>query len=163
MAAWVLLAGACGQDPVLRLQRQHPHFAPERTLGEVLDAYSCFSRVSWSSTAGPGATPTGRATGIFAIECLVGAQSNGRIFTRQECDALAKAGANLCCVLEYAFPPDKPDGELTGMAVMIVTSDWTQAAPLADDQLLREIAENRLGERTIKAALDAADYARLRR
>jgi len=162
LAACVLLVGACGQDPVLRLQRLHPDFAPDRTLAEILGAYRCFSRVSWSSVADPGAVPAGRVTGIFSLECLVGAQSGGRVFTGRERDALAKAGANLCYVLEYAFPPDKPDGELTGMGMMIVTMDWTQSAPMTDAGIIREIAANRLGERTVKAALDAADYARLR-
>lgn len=152
----------CGPDPATRLQRVRPDFASGRTLAEAMKGYRCFSRVNWSSHGDPAAIPAARMTGIFNLECLVGAQSGGRLFTAREKNALDRAGANLCYVLEYAFPPERPEGVLTGAGMMIVTTDWTQDAPLTDDALSREIAENRLGERTVKAALDASDYARLR-
>lgn len=165
LAVVMLLAAGvsgCAQDPVARLQQVRPDFASGRTLGEVMKGYRCFSRVNWASSGDPSAMPSARMTGIFKLDCLVGTQSGGRLFTARERDSLEKAGANLCYVLEYAFPPDKPEGVLTGSGMMIVTMDWTKSAPFADDALSREIAENHPGERTVKAALDAADYARLR-
>ncbi len=160
----MLLAGlpGCGPDPVTRLQRVQPGFAQGRSLDAVMAGYRCFSRVSWSSRGDPAALPSARVTGIFKLDCLVGAQSGDRLFTAREKKALDKAGANLCYVLEYVFPQDQPDGVPTLQSMMIVTMDWNQTAILQDDALSREIAENRLGEHTVKAALDAADYARLR-
>jgi len=115
--------------------------------------------VSWSDSPGlDSRPPRARATGIFDLDALLGKASGGRVFTPRDRAALARAGANLCYVLEAAFPKDKPQGERTLTAMMIVTMDWTQPAQLPDDAILAEIASGRAGEAVVAAVLDAADY-----
>ncbi|WP_173084838.1 hypothetical protein [Fundidesulfovibrio magnetotacticus] len=142
-------------DPTARPQAP----APGRTLRQVLEGCPFFSRVSWSDYPGHGQrAPRARATGIFNLDSLVGKASQGRTFTARDRAALAKAGANLCYVLEYAFPPDKPLGERSLTAVMIVTMDWSETAQLADDAMLTEIASGVAGDAVLRAVLDAADH-----
>ena len=157
-----LLLGACGRDEVARLKELRHPVAAERTLGELLGGSPLFSRVAWSATPRPDGGTLVRATGIFNLDGLVGKAALGRTFSAQDRAALAKAGANLCYVLEYHFGRDAPQGWQVMQAVMLVTMDWTQPAPLQSDALLREIALGTAGPALLAAATDAAAYCRAR-
>ncbi|MFP5239871.1 MAG: hypothetical protein ACLGQW_08580 [Acidobacteriota bacterium] len=157
-----LFLGACAGDEVARLKAMRHPVAPERTLGELLGGSPLFTRVSWSATPRPDGSTLARATGVFNLDALVGKAALGRIFTAQDRAALAKAGANLCYVLEYHFWRDAPQGRQASQAVMLVTMDWTQPAPLQSDALLREIAQGTAGPALLAAATDAAAYCRAR-
>ncbi|WP_243439914.1 hypothetical protein [Fundidesulfovibrio soli] len=157
-----LLLGGCGRDGVARLKEQRHPVAPAQTLGELLGACPLFTRVTWSATPQPDGGTLARATGIFNLDALVGRTIQGRTFTTQDRAALAKAGANLCYVLEYHFGRDDPQGRQVMQAVMLVTMDWTQPAPLQGDAMLREIASGAAGPVLLAAATDAAAYSRAR-
>jgi len=157
-----LLLCSCGPDGVERLRGLRHPVDPSRSLGAVLGSCPLFSRVSWSATPMPDGSLRVRATGILDLDRMVGATSQGRVFPAQDRAALAKAGANLCYVLEYEFGRDAPEGRQTLQAVMIVTMDWTQPAALRDDAVLRELALGAAGPALITAATDAAAYSRAR-
>ncbi|WP_243310915.1 hypothetical protein [Fundidesulfovibrio agrisoli] len=157
-----LLLCACGRDEVARLKELRHPVAPARPLGELLGACPLFTRVAWSATPRHDGSTLARATGIFNLDALVGKTAQGRSFTAQDRAALAKAGANLCYVLEYDFGRDAPQGRQAMQAVMLVTMDWTQPAPLQSDALLGEVASGVAGPALLAAATDAAAYCRAR-
>lgn len=162
LGALLALSWGCGQDPVEALKQARPQAVAPHTLGQALAQYPFFSRVSWSATPDRQGRRMVRATGIYNLELLAGRAEGGRGFSAADKAALDKAGANLCYVVEYSLDSKSAQAERVFAAVMIVTMDWSQSAPLADDALLREIALGQAGAATLKAAGDAAAYSRAR-
>ncbi len=159
LAAALALLAACGTDPVEAIRRSRPAAVAPRTLAEALEGYRYFSRVGWSATPDRQGRQIVRATGVYDLDRLLGAEAGGRVFGPADRAALHKVGANLCFVLEDALDPRQGQAERVFTAMMIVTMDGSQPAPLADDAVLREIAQGLAGAATLKAAQDAAAYA----
>lgn len=162
LLALTLLAAACGADPVDKLQDMRLTVDPGRTLRQVLEGYRCFSNVLWSRYEDAQGRPVGSVTAVFNPDCLIGARSRDRVFTARDRAVLARAGANLCLKLEYVFPSGEPAGRFALLEARLVTFEWTRAAPLDPEAVLREIASGRTGEALARTAIDAADYCRSR-
>lgn len=158
----VVLLHGCGPDPVARIKAERAGDGSTLTLEQALEKYPFFSKVTWSTYPGQQGRTMARATGIFALDQLVGKAGNGRIFSGRDRMVLAKASVNLCYVLEYAYGKDAQQGVRTQMAMTISSMDWDKTAQLEDEAVLAEIVQGVAGEATIKVVLDAADYCRSR-
>jgi hypothetical protein len=152
----------CGSDPVARIKAERVGDGSTLTLEQALERYPYFSKVTWSTYPGKQGQTMARATGIFALDQLVGKAGNGRIFSGRDRMILAKASVNLCYILEYAYGKEGQQGVRTQMAMTISSMDWDQTAQLENEDVLAEIAQGVAGEATIKVVLDAADYCRSR-
>jgi len=158
----VLFLHGCGPDPVNRIKSERVVDGSTLTLEQAFEKYPFFSKVTWSTYPGQQGRAMARATGIFSLDSLVGKTGNGRIFSGRDRMVLAKAGVNLCYVLEYAYDKDSQQGTRTQMAMTISSMDWDKTAQLENEAVLAEIAQGLAGEATIKVILDAADYCRSR-
>lgn len=144
------------------MKEQRPQAAQGRTIGEIMEAFPAFSKVTWSSYPGPRGSgwTMARTQGIVAPEALVGRAAAARVFSPRDRIVLENAKAHLVFALEYAFAPDFPEGRRTRTEIMLVGMGWDRPAQLTDDAILSEIARGQPGPGLIQAALDAADYCR---
>ena len=158
----LLLFSSCAQDPKARLKAQRPQAAQGRALGEVMERFPAFSKVTWSSYPGPRGSGwvMARTQGIVNPDALVGKTADARVFSPRDKAMLDSAKAHLVFALEYAFSREFPEGRPTRMDIMLTGMGWDRSVELPNDTILAEIARGQPGANLIQAALDAADYCR---